>query len=209
MVIIHRQVKQWPSLFAGLKPDVQCIEQRFFFQLDFVLSGLGSICLYSRHFGGFEEDHWPLSSAADLFLAEGAGGAQLELAALPRTDLSFSYPQFPMPVIACWMRIKTFIKGLLLQQAPLGSMSLLTDLFCFDARANEIAARGAFGIQAGIYPREANGALSSTLALPGVPYPLGSLASSPAAIVNNVVAQPFFRVQSAWRKRQSSVASQQ
>ena len=92
------------------------------------------------------------------------------------------------------MRIKTFIKGLLLEQAPLGSMSLLTDLFCFDARANEIAAHNVFGIQAGIYPREANGALPSPLALPGIPYPLCSLASSPAALVNNVVAQSFFRL---------------
>lgn len=67
-------------------------------------------------------------------------------------------------------------------------------LFCFDARANEIAAHHGFGVQAGIYPREANGALSSRLALPGMPYPLCSLVSSPAADLNNVVAQSFFRV---------------
>lgn len=102
------------------------------------------------------------------------------------------------------MRIKTFIKGLLLEQVPLGSMSLLTDVFCFHARVSEIAARSVFGIQAGIYPREVNGALSSPLALPGMPYPLCSLASSPAAVVNKVVAQSFFRVQSAWQKRPSN-----
>lgn len=73
-------------------------------------------------------------------------------------------------------------------------MSFLIDFFSFDARANEIAANNMFGFQAGIYPREANGALSSPLAPTGRPYPLCSLASSPAAVVNNMVAQSFFRV---------------
>jgi len=73
-------------------------------------------------------------------------------------------------------------------------MSLLIELLGFDARANGIAAHSVFGIQAGIYPRGANGALSSPLALPGMLYPLCSLASAPAAIVNNVVAQSFFSV---------------
>lgn len=50
-----------------------------------------------------------------------------------------------MPVIARWVRIKACIKRFAAWTSPLGSVSLLTDLFCFDAGGDEIGARSVFG----------------------------------------------------------------